>query len=252
MATKNKAMAFTTKQKGHLHSAINALAQVQFSRARTPVSIGTLRTLFVPAEMREVLTHAYRVAAPLGTVFDLWVQHFVPAERGSKPVTFKFRWDFAREKEGFFVPHGYGNRATQPATTLQLDAPEPMVEGFWLHLSRLCDISYRFGMVRHVLDSLDGTNTTPAQVQFVWPAIVPLLRKAGHGTLAAEIETPKPRAGDSARVAPEISEYIKPANDMVARAMLIEEEARAPSGGVQYWFDDPPRFNHFDGLTWTL
>jgi len=240
--------AFSAKTMKDLRNAVRAMAQLQFNRVRQPVSIATLRQLFVPAELRDLLTNAYAKAAPIGSVFDLYVGHDTPFGRGGNQAKFRFKWDFGSVRDGFFVPHGFGNRELAPVVHYQSDADPYLRTEFDTLLTNLCDLSWRFGMVMHVLNKLNDANRTPAQLRFVWPAIVPLLRRAGFHADAEDIAEPSWRAGDSAKVPSELADYVKPAGDMVARATLVESKPLAAMN-VRYEMS-VTTFNHFDGLVW--
>jgi hypothetical protein len=242
-------LAFSGAQTASIGQAIAGLANAQFNRALQPITADTLLRLFVPADLRDLVSRCYRVAAPKGTVFDLYAGYQLPFERGGNTAVFRFKWDWGRTHDAFLPVHGAGQSSSQPYVDYEADAPAEMVQQYEATLKLLCDISYRFGMVRFVFQQLNAVNKTPAQMRFVWPAILMLLRKGGYGELANEIEPASIRAGDRARVPEVIADYLKPAGDMVARAGLIEMTAR-PQHPVEYRLDRMPVFNHFEGVMW--
>jgi hypothetical protein len=242
--------AFSGRQRDALQAAVRNLARIHFNRARKQVEPGTLRQLFVPAEHREIVRKAYELAAPPGTVFELWYAHDTPFARGGNPVPFRFTWHAGRCPDGFLIPRSMRGTALKQLTAehIQPDAPAELKETFLATFMTLCDLSWRWGMVMYVLDHLAAANRTVAQVRFVWPTILPLLRCAGCTDLAADNEQVSTRAGDKACVPQEIVHYIKPAGDMVARSFLIEK-GPVPNYPVQYDMQTTC-FNDFDGVVW--
>jgi hypothetical protein len=76
---------------------------------------------------------------------------------------------------------------------------------------------------------LNVANTTPAQVRFVWPAVVQLLKQSSPShPLLAGLQRESPRAGDNARIPAEVQAFIKPTYDIVTKSILLQELADNP------------------------
>lgn len=189
-----------------------------------------LKELFIKEWQRDALTMAYDLqeGGPLGQQ-NLYVQftdtHVRPSVWLKPRIRFRFDWPGVRE--GFLVPAKWGWSREFPAKLLK-EAPPELAAKFDKVTSDETRHAYEWGLVRWVFESLNVPEhcTTPAQMRYVWPALVPIVRAGGADELASSLSQPSSRAGDSASVPSWIAPYLKTTYDIVAKAVLLREVAR--------------------------
>ena len=211
--------AFAGSNQAQVANAIKLMAREQRHMAVRHLSVEDLRQLFIPAQHRDALRHAFDVAAPRYNDQDLQIEvpmtdpmhHLVDKDR----LTATFTWDHATSPDGFFVPRdGKG--------ILQQDISSELHDKWNYAAENLARVSYEFGLVNMVYERLNknGYCNTPQQMRYVWPAIRHIADKAG---LKLDLAEASARAGDRALMPREVREFLVPTVNIVNRTLLIDK-----------------------------
>lgn len=223
--TPNPVRAFMGSNENSCHVAIRKMALEQYHMATRHITIEDLRQAFVPPHLRHSLKEAYAVSAnpymnhtldvPI-TLFDNYPDEY-PMADSKMPLEATFAWDRNGSPEGFFTM--YDQKAV-----IQHDAPPELVEKIQYVYDQVGRISFEFGLVQAVFHRLNqhGYCNTPQQMRFVWPAIRHIVDKAGMRELAKDLVDASSRAGDRARVPPEIAPYMVLSVNIINRTLLMD------------------------------
>jgi hypothetical protein len=223
-ATK-KRNAFTGSTYQRLGAQIRNMANKARRLSWTDWTHTELMQLFVPAPWRDALELAYEVSegespqtlyaavnSNPAVVQDGWVW---------RDARFCFTMMFHRSTVGFVVPK-QGRRPGNPAC-FQPDADPQLVEKYDDFVAQQTRISFEYGQMMFVLNQLNLSCSTPTQVRYLWPSIVPLLRMAGLDQMARQLIAPSSRAGDGADCLPVVRDCLKPSYETMAKAMILAD-----------------------------
>jgi hypothetical protein len=214
--------AFSGSAEANVRAAIVRAAAEQRWMITRDIEMHEILQLYIKPEHRDPLKLAFNEVEFNSIDQSLQVQ--VPIPLGLNPTPNQkpcvvYEWDWNTSKpDGFFVPKYAVNCTFQP------DAPEELMEKHASINARLQKVSYDFGLVRHVFEGLNknGFCNTPQQMRFVWPAIRHLVdrfdKKLGNSLVDASA-----RAGDKARVPPDLVEYMVPTVNTMARSLLLTD-----------------------------
>jgi hypothetical protein len=216
--------AFMGSSESSVSFALGKLAKEQRHMATRHISVEDFRQIYVPMGYRHSLQEAFsftkfntvkqelRIRLPVLEDYPIGYR----LEDPDKPATATFYWDYNMCPTGFFVPKTF-------TLTRQPDAPPEAIERLEYMLHELARISFEFGLVRHVFQQLNqnGYCNTPAQMRYVWPAIRHIVDKADLKDLAPSLIEASARAGDKARVPPEVTALLVPTTDIINRTTLI-------------------------------
>jgi len=213
---------------------INQLAAVQYQMAKQRFDANDLAMLFVPADLRKVLQEAFRLAAPRGVVYELYWSTPMPEDRGVPESNFMIKFNWERQlSDGFFAPHNFGGTWSEPATGVQEDCPPELRERWEQTVQDMIDISYKLGMVRYALTTLNDPQyckTLPG-MRYYLPFLVPLIEHIGYKDIADELRVPNPRAAGAVVIPPQVSQFLQPANATVASALMLSEAQPPANNG---------------------
>jgi len=222
--TKRTTRAFTGGSYWRTLAGIDKLAKHAKSLKQVQWSPDELMHLFMPDRMREPMTQAWRLleGGP-GNLQTLLVgfDNLMPMQWEHPRMAFTFKWPEVRS--GFMVPVRYGLSVSHPAA---LQTNEGQLYEKWRRmLEHEMRIAYEWGLVKHTFMTLNAADacTTPAQMRYLWPALVPILNVAGENVLARQLAQASTRAGDKARCPPPLQPYLKQTFDIVAKGVLLQE-----------------------------
>lgn len=222
-------VAFKHPKAANIERAIHDIAQMQFKMHKYDFTANDLLRLFVAPDYREVLTNAYKIAPPRGFVSELYVTLPVVSDYGVEKGRLRFSWDCRSHRDGFTVPTDEGASPDTPVLELQADCPEELRKTFMRTFNDMVDIAYRFGMCKWVFQQLNKPTVckTPPQLRYYWPAVLPLMRKAGFREEADAMNEASPRAGQAVRLPQDVAPYLKETNETLARAHFIDADQAA-------------------------
>ena len=234
---KEKEQAFKSNVSQGVIRAIHHFAQMQYKLYKHDFQPSELLRLFVAPERRELLHDSYEIAAPRGFISELYVQLPVDTSYGVPHVDLRFQWSSRDVPDAFLVPNDMGASVIRPVPGLQPDCPDELRKLFMRTFNDMVDIAFKFGQCVWVYEQLNNPNVcrTPAQLRYYWPAILPLLRKAGYHIMAQPIAEPNARAGASVNLPHDVAAVLKETNETLARAHFIEpEQANAKKFKLNY------------------
>jgi hypothetical protein len=218
-------VAFSHKKAQGIRSAIEKMETQQIKFAKQPFEPSELLELFIYPPYRKTLVDAYKLCEPSGATMDMYISVPLPIAMASpsKPRV-HFQWHHHNCKDGFYVPFKVGSHRDKPAFVRD-DAPEHLKERFNQVCEDMIDIHWRFSQCLSVFYQLNKTKVckTPAQMRYVWPCIYTLLKKAGFDDEADMVSEPSARAGDAVTVPNELAPLLKPTNDTILRALLLDD-----------------------------
>jgi hypothetical protein len=210
-------------QENNVKNAIVKAAAEQRWMITRDIHLSEVLQLYIKPQDRDPLKQAFNEVEFNSINQVLHVKVDVPSEyrpvADQKPgVIYEWDWDMSKP-DGFFVPK-YGSKAC----AIQPDAPPELVEKYTEINQRLQRVNYEFGLVRHVFTCLNknGFCNTPQQMRFVWPAIRHLVDRFDE-KLGRSLVDASPRAGDKARVPPEIADYMVPTVNIMAKSLLLTD-----------------------------
>jgi len=215
--------AFMGSAQNNVVAAISRAAAEQRWMVTREIDMNEIRQLYIRSEHREPLRLAFSevefnsIDQTLNALVG--VPDDVRLADNQVPVV-QYEWDHNSAGEsGFFVP-----KYAMKGATFQPDAPQELVEKYQSINERLQRISWEWGLVRYVFNGLNknGWCNTAPQMRFVWPAIRHLVGRF-DSKLEMSLVDASARAGDKARVPPELVEYMVPTVNIVARSLLIGE-----------------------------
>lgn len=237
------------KKDGQVNMAINTLARRQLAWVwQAQFNMDDIIRLFIPKEERDFLRKPFKECAPKGVNYALVVNVAVPEEQEPKgDFQIRFAWD-NRTTGGFFVPKRYSGGSETPVVTLSDDAPEDLIHRFREMAGDLNDISYKFGALKWVFDELNKLEVcrSPAQMRYIFPGIVPLLRQADLDIEADEIAEASMSAMPRS-VPPRVMDLLPAVNRVVAKAMLVEK-APPVTHQVHYQYSQTNYHGLFEGF----
>lgn len=216
--------AFMSNKEHQALWAISKMAEEQRWLISTEIKVPELCQLYVNPEHRDPLTTAFglmkytsvdqqmTIALPYPDEYDVIAMPANNTSAGSVVI----EWDHTKAPDGFFSP-------PYQITGPQNDAPTELIEkynGIWQRLAR---VTYEWGMVKHVFNTLNsnGFCNTPQQMRFVWPAIRHIVDRFDK-SLGDTLVDASSRAGDKARIPSEITELMVPTVNIVARSLLLD------------------------------
>lgn len=212
---------FPPNMSGKIENVLIDMEAHQFRLAQEPFTIEELKLLFVDPQDRDVLSRAWDLVEPSGTVQELYT---TPNAALPFDAHIIFSWHRFNTEKAFYVPHLAGSKASYPVS-VRADAPAPLQDRFNGVYDQMVDVAYRFSQAIDVFKKLNDYTIckTPAQMRYVWPCLYTLVRKAGFPENAQLIAHPSERAGASVVVPPALLSRLKPTNDTVMRAMLVAD-----------------------------
>lgn len=220
---KKDQVAFSGNYAYAIMNAISNVASKLLSLEYQQFTGDELLTLFIDPEHHDPLKQAWDLTKGnnVGTQVLYVKSEWAAQHNGVARIA--LQWDYRNMVSGFFVPLKQGGKP-ETAVSVRPEAPAELREKFTTMADAITRISYEWGMVRFVFQQLNqhGYCNTPAQMRYIWPAIVPLLRYAGHTQLAADLTQPSSRAGDKARIPAAARDLIKPSADVVTRSLLLD------------------------------
>jgi hypothetical protein len=224
MSDDKRTRAFAGGRSLRVLSGIYKLANHASALNKVSFDPDELRLLFVQDWQRSSLTTAYELteAGPLNRqTLYVEIENPMPLNWMAPRLEFTFNWATCRE--GFLVPRRKGYTVEEPARILI--GQTPLRSKFEEVVMHECRIAYEWGLVLWVFEQLNqpAYNTTPAQVRYIWPALLPILRMANEHAMANELASPSSRAGDSARCPSWVLPYIKPTYDIIAKGVILHE-----------------------------
>lgn len=219
-----------------LATAINKLAATQYGLALQAFSASDLLQLFVPPELHDLLRDSFAEAAP-HTSYDMYVACPVDAEKEARGdrMLLVFNWDH-RLKGGFLPRTKSGAYKDYSAGHVYANCPSEIVER-WQQVSHdMVEISYRFGMASYVFEQLNDIGKTAAAVRYHFPCVMALCDRApGMKEVADSIREASTRSGDGLTIPSQVREFIRPANEHIARSLLLDDTENVPApSGITY------------------
>jgi hypothetical protein len=217
-----------------IQAAIITIASDLYKLAKQPFSGSELMNLFLPSVFRRPMMLAFKETRGQGMQQQLHIdlKSFAPdaEEMGIYNINsgmLVFSWTHATmQADGWFPRHTQGGDRGFPITEFVDDANPEIREKFLDVVSRLIRISMEWGLVMRVFMDLNqpGYCATPAQMRYVWPSILLLLKRiddpAARG-MVKELTHISARAGDKARIPAPIANLIKPSYDVVTKSVMI-------------------------------
>lgn len=228
-------VALNGSKKRQVYAAITQLEEQQRRLATINLTGPELMELFVDPNHHEPLRRAYQICEPTGNSYELYTEIVTAPVHGSQRVWMKWQWNGGANPDGFYVPYAMGSDDDRHANLLEGIARPGLVERYKQMRDDLIDLHFRFAQVKYVLNKLNDSNvcSTLPQMRYVWPAIVPLLRKGGFKEDADAIATASPRAGDGARVPGHLQVLLKGTSDTVSRAFMLEGHTLPPQPDIR-------------------
>jgi hypothetical protein len=221
--TKKDTSVFGRHRAGEIREVVRDMRSKQIELTKEEFTAEELLDLFVHPDHQELMRQSYALVEPSGNMVDLYTHHPVADEYGKSSGYVRFRWHHRTLNDGFYVPHKKGAEERYKVTVNGNAKPENIAK-FSRVWDGLMDVEWRFAMVERVFASLNGLLTTPGQMFYVWPCIMPLLRKAGMAEEAAKLErltrAPVVALPDGVR------SMLKETNDIVSAAFMLEDIAK--------------------------
>lgn len=171
----------------------------------------------------------------------------------------EFAWNYSEVPNGFFPRYMSGGSPSHPVDRIPIGIPSQVRDKFYDISEKLCRISYEWGLIRRVFKELNQPTfcTTPQQMRYLWPPILPILKHTKHEDEWVRIlQEASPRAGDRARAPAEVQPVLRESYQAMTRALLIlENPVENRMGPIRYNVDQPKFRRHgleFEGMTATL
>jgi len=265
--------AFKGALETKIPAAINRIAFDLYKMAKKPFTGSELMNLFLPSVFRRPMTIAFKETRGQGVVQKLFIDlhGFKPPDEdmgifrvvsGRLHITWSH---FQLPADGWFPRYTQGGDDQFPIHAFVEDFDPEIAEKFLDVVGRMIRISAEWGLVMRVFNELNkpGFCATPAQMRYVWPSVLLLLKRIDDPMakqMVKELDVVSARAGDKARIPPAIVQLVRPAYDAVTKAIMLfdHEEERditdltMTTGSAQYALHNPRFEAHqfqFDGLT---
>jgi hypothetical protein len=229
MATNTKrSRAFSGSAESRVIASINRIAAKLYKMAKPEYSSAELLQTFIHPDDHHALTRTYELTRGLARTQTLSVD-LKPWRRNEFDVegTLHFDWTYDHDPQAFIAPI---DNFAGPCPT----CPDFLSHKFQTTLNAMLTIGYEWGLVRHVFDQLNKPDfcSTPQQMRFVWPSILELLRQYDPDShMVKLLREESTRAGDRARVPPEIAPFMRSTYDTVTKSIfLVEQEPQDRMG----------------------
>ena len=249
--------AFRGPTENKILGAIRVMATKMFLHARKPFEIVDLMHLFLDPMYHGPMQIAFSENRGGDLSHSLYVslQRVAPHEVETSG-NIEFQWVYHEIPNGFFPRYLYGGSPNHPITKIEPSCPFDTAAKFRNIAEQLCRISYEWGLIYKVFTELNQPNfcTTPAQMRFVWPPILPILKWTdSEGDLVRMLQHTSSRAGDRARVPLSVQPVLRESYQIMTRALLILENPVEDVMGMVRYNVTQPRFKRhgleFEGST---
>lgn len=237
-------VAFTPKKSNLIRREIEAMETKQVKLAKQDFSALDLLDLFINPGYHDILRQAWDLVEPAGTTQELWalvdkpghtLDSTAPVGQRNPFCHLRFSWHRSNLERGFYVPYLTGSRKDK-AVRFRPDADRDRIERFMQVATDLCDIHWRFSLCLSTFDALNkpGVCGTPAQMRYVWPCLFTLVTRALGEEEAIEIAEPSARAGDQVNLWGDLVQKVKPTNDTLMRALLLDDVEASGKPPINY------------------
>lgn len=242
--------AFKSNVQASIEKTIPAIAIDLFNMAKRKFTAAELLDLFIEPSLRAPLTTAFSVAEGCGVHHELFVSlERWSTDRFTARGQLYFQFTYSGTPDGFFVPFRLGGRPNNPLHRCRTDADADLIDKFNDMVERVVRISYEWGLVLQVFKALNqpGFCATPHQLRYIWPSILPILKRAGQSDLVKELQHESARAGDKARAPAFIQPHLRETYDIVTRSILMlgDETPGDGAGPIQVLLREP----HFESVS---
>lgn len=211
-----------------IEASINGMAHKLFMHARKPYDAVQLMYLFLDPQYHGPMQIAFIQNQPsLTQSLYIDIAQFAPAGVEAKGYI-EFTWRYLETPNGFFPRANAGGSMQHPVVGFaQGSLQQPgLVANFIETAEQVVRISYEWGLVKRVFRELNqpGYCTTPPQMRYVWPSILPILKSVGNkddDRLAASMAKESSRAGDKARIPLVVQPVLRESYQIVTRSIVV-------------------------------
>lgn len=221
--------AFMGSGESRVQAQINIMANKMFEHARKPYGAVDLMNLFVDPAYHGPMQIAFMQNHGGSLTQSLYVDiaNFAP-ENVEAAGFIQFSWNYETTPNGFFPRYSEGGSTNFPIKEWGAAAQNHfnLVERFAETARQVVRVSYEWGLVKKVFAELNqpGFCSTPQQMRYVWPSILPILKAIKNDrddALARSMQNESSRAGDKARVPRAVQPLLRESYQIVTRSIIV-------------------------------